>query len=75
MTTNVVGQSKKFSLFEALTNVICGYFISLISQIIIFAMYDVHFSLQTNMLMGLWFTIISIIRSYTLRRIFNKIKE
>jgi hypothetical protein len=68
-------QSKKFSLLESVVNVIVGFFISLISQIIIFAMYDVHFSLQTNMLMGLWFTIISIIRSYTLRRIFNKIKE
>ena len=75
MTTNVVGQSKKLSLTESICNVLVGYFISLISQIVIFAFYDVHFSLKTNMLMGLWFTVISIIRSYTLRRIFNKIKE
>lgn len=65
-------QCKMSSLMEALTNTIIGYFISLFSQMMIFPMYGVHISIETNITIGLWFTVISIARSYTLRRVFNK---
>lgn len=66
------GQSKRGSIVESLTNVVIGYGLALTSQIVLFHIYGVHFSLRTNMAMGLWFTVISIIRSYTLRRVFNR---
>jgi hypothetical protein len=69
------GQSKKFSLFESLMNVAIGYFISLLSQILIFPIFGIKASIKDNILIGLCFTVISIARSYCLRRIFNKIKR
>lgn len=41
-------------------------------QIIIFRCYGIEVSVGTNAVIGVWFTAASIIRSYTLRRWFNK---
>ncbi len=64
-------QSKKNSLIESFTNVMVGYGIAIVSQLIIFPIFDIHITLSENFLIGLWFTIISIIRSYIIRRWFN----
>ncbi|WP_417536367.1 hypothetical protein [Methylophaga sp.] len=65
-------QSKKHSLVESLTNVLIGYLVALFSQLLIFPFFGIHVPLSDNLLIGLWFTIISIVRSYTLRRFFNR---
>ena len=66
-------QSKKMSLLESITNVCIGYLVALISQIIVFPFFGINVPIRDNLLIGFWFTVISIIRSYTLRRIYNKI--
>lgn len=68
-------QSRKFSFIESLTNVAAGYFVALASQIIIFPFFGIEASLRDNIMIGAWFTVISICRSYILRRIFNGIKK
>ena len=68
-------QSKKHSLFESVTNVVCGYCVALLSQIIIFPFFGIDATIQDNLLIGLWFTVISICRSYILRRIFTRRTE
>ena len=68
-------QSRKMSLIESITNVIVGYSISVLAQILIFPMFGLSATIKENLLIGLCFTVISIARSYILRRIFNKIKE
>ncbi len=67
------GQSKTLSLIEAIANIVIGYTIAVASQCIIFPIFDLHVDLKTNMKMGLLFTIVSLVRSYTLRRIFNRL--
>lgn len=66
-----MSQSKKHSMLEAFTNVAIGYIIAILSQMLIYPYFNVHVNLQTNLLMGLCFTIVSLIRSYMLRRAFN----
>ena len=65
-------QSKTHSLIESLTNVAIGYVVALLSQIIVFPMFNIYVPLSDNLLIGLWFTVISIFRSYVVRRYFNK---
>ena len=65
-------QSKKQSLIESLTNIFIGYFVALASQMVIFPLFDIHISVSDNLWIGVWFTVISIIRSYVVRRVFNK---
>lgn len=66
-------QSKIGSLVESLINILIGFGIALGSQILIFPMYGVNISFHDNVIITLWFTLISIARSYMLRRLFNRI--
>lgn len=67
------GQSKSHSFAESLLNILIGYIVALVSQVYIFPLYGINVSLETNMEIGLWFTLISLVRSYILRRWFNKL--
>jgi hypothetical protein len=64
-------QTRISSFMESISNVMIGYFVALGSQLVIFPLFDIHVSLADNILIGVWFTIISITRSYVLRRVFN----
>ncbi|CAH8235546.1 DUF7220 family protein [Vibrio aestuarianus] len=65
-------QTKQNSFVESVVNVLIGYGISIVSQLVIFPLFDVHLKLEENLLIGLYFTIISIGRSYSIRRLFNR---
>ena len=68
-------QLKRHSLLESVVNVVVGYGVALLSQIIIFPVFGLKVSLRDNVLIGVFFTIISIVRSYLLRRLFNKLTD
>jgi len=65
-------QSKRESLKESAANVLVGYIIALMSQIVVFPLVGVQASLNQNLKIGVYFTIISLVRSYMIRRYFNK---
>ena len=65
------GQSRLGSLVEALINILIGMGISLASQLILFPLFDIHIPLSANLGLVLWFTLISVARSYLIRRYFN----
>ncbi len=65
------GQSRKASMLEAFINVAIGYGIALLSQAVIFPLFDIHISTGQSMQIALAFTLVSIVRSYALRRMFN----
>lgn len=66
-------QHKKYSLLESIVNVVVGYFIALLTQILLFPLLGIAVSLKQNIMIGVVFTVISIARSYLLRRVFNKL--
>lgn len=68
-------QSKKFSLIESITNTITGLVVSFLIQLIIYPVMGIPVKLEQNIIITLVFTIVSIARSYILRRIFNKFKK
>ena len=65
-------QSKLNSFIESLTNILIGYITALMSQLAIFPLFDINIPLSDNLLIGLYFTLISLVRSYVIRRYFNK---
>lgn len=65
-------QSKKQSFLEALSNTAIGFAISYASTFLVFPLAGVSSSAGTNLQITLYFTVISIARSYFLRRFFNK---
>lgn len=66
-----MNQTRAGSLIESLMNIAIGYGVALLSQIAIFPLFDIHVSISTNLWIGAWFTLISLIRSYIIRRWFN----
>jgi hypothetical protein len=66
-----MNQSKLESLAESIINVLIGYGVALASQLLIFPMCGIFISLTTNLWIGAWFTAISLVRSYVIRRWFN----
>ncbi|WP_295586999.1 hypothetical protein [uncultured Lamprocystis sp.] len=65
-------QTRTHSALEALANIAIGYGVALASQLAIFPWFGIHVPLSDNLLIGAWFTAISLVRSYVLRRWFNR---
>lgn len=65
-------QTKKQSFIEALSNTAVGFCVSYASTFLIFPLVGMETSAGTNLLITVYFTIISIIRGYVIRRWFNK---
>ena len=67
-------QSRLMSFVESVANVIVGYGIAVVTQILIFPFFGLHTTLMQNLQMGLVFTGVSIARSFILRRLFEAIR-
>ena len=65
-------QSRIMSLVESVANVVVGYGVAVVTQILIFPIFGLHTTLTQNLKMGVVFTIVSIGRSYALRRLFER---
>jgi hypothetical protein len=70
-----VRQSRSASLIEAVTNVIAGYGLAVAVQMALFPALGLSVSLSDNLLIGAVFTIVSIARSYVLRRVFEGFRK
>ena len=65
-------QSRKRSFIEAVTNVLVGYLVAVISNLIVLPLFGYEVSLFDGFAIGVVFTVISLIRSYVIRRLFNR---
>ena len=64
-------QSRLMSLVEVASNIAVGYCVAILTQIIVFPLFGLRASLGENLLIGGVFTVVSLVRSYALRRLFN----
>jgi hypothetical protein len=67
-------QSRLMSLVESVANVIVGYGVAVVTQILIFPVFGLQTTLGQNLAMGGVFTIVSLARSFLLRRLFEAIR-
>jgi uncharacterized protein YacL len=67
-----MSQTKKQSIVETVIQQLIGFIVALVSQLIIFPVFGINISMADNLLIGIYFTIVSIIRSYLVRRYFNR---
>ena len=65
-------QSRLESLVEVLLNTVIGWLTAIITQIIVFPLFDIHVSFSEQIGISLIFTTIAIVRSYMISRWFNK---
>lgn len=65
------GQKRRHSFLEALLSTMLGFLIALVTQWIVFPIFEIHTSVSTNLAIACIFTGVSIVRSYFIRRLFN----
>ena len=68
-------QSKRWSLIEAVTNTGVGWCINYLANLLVLNALGLHVSPGKALSISVIFTLISVVRSYTLRRIFNRSKH
>lgn len=64
-------QRRSHSLFEAGLGTAIGFLIALLAQILIFPLFGIEASMETNLYIAGIMTIVSVMRSYFVRRFFN----
>jgi hypothetical protein len=66
-------QSRRLSLIEAGVNVVVGYVLAVVAQLVFFPAIGLSVALLDNLRLGALFTLLSLARSYALRRLFARI--
>ena len=67
-------QSRAMSLVESIANVVVGYGLAVATQALLFPVFGLHMTLAQNLKLAAVFTVISIGRSFALRRLFEAIR-
>jgi hypothetical protein len=67
-----VGQSRLHSLIESWTNIVVGLLVTLTANALLFPLFGWSISTRQNITLGFLYTLISLGRSYALRRAFNR---
>ena len=65
-------QTKLGSFYEACINVAIGFVINYCANLVILPLFGFHVGLADNFYIGLLYTVVSVIRSYVVRRWFDR---
>lgn len=66
-----MSQSRRMSLIESVVNVVTGIGVAVLMTATIYPLLGTPIPIETNLIAAIPFTVASMIRSYTLRRLFN----
>ena len=71
----ITGQSRSASFFEALTSTVLGFIMSVWVQRLLFPALGHDLGYAENLVVASVFTAASIMRGYTVRRLFNALRD
>jgi hypothetical protein len=66
-------QSRGMSLVEATTNIVVGYILAILTQILVFPLFGIQAALAEHLAIGIAFVGVSLVRGYVLRRMFERL--
>lgn len=64
-------QSRKLSFLESTVSTVIGLSVAYLTQLLVFPLVGIHVQHSTHALLVCIFTIISVVRGYLVRRLFN----
>ncbi len=67
-------QSRFMSGVEAAANVVFGYLLAVLGQLLVFPAVGLDATLRQSLQIGAAFTVLSLARSYALRRFFSRLR-
>jgi len=62
------------SLVEAIANVAVGFGVAVVTQVLVFPLFGLQVALSENLAIGGLFAMVSVIRSYAVRRLFGAVR-
>ena len=68
-------QSRLMSLIEAVANVVVGYGLAVGVQLLVFPLFGLEATLRQSLGIGAIFTLVSLVRGYLLRRVFEAVRK
>lgn len=68
----MTGQSRLMSVTEAITNVLVGYCLAILVQIVVFPVFGLPVTPSQALGIAVIFSLVSVLRSYALRRMFER---
>jgi len=63
------------SAIEAVANVVIGYSVAVVAQMIVFPWFGIVIDAPAQLAIGGVFTVVSIVRSYLIRRMFEVLRQ
>lgn len=66
-------QTRRGSFVEAMANVIAGYLLALGTQRLAYPLFGIHTTLAADSAIAAIFTLVSLCRSYAIRRLFERL--
>lgn len=67
-------QSRRMALVEAAANVVVGYALAVLIQLLALPQFGIRVSFGQTLAIGAMFTVVSMMRIYVLRRLFERIR-
>ncbi|MDP3961980.1 MAG: hypothetical protein Q8Q26_18280 [Pseudorhodobacter sp.] len=67
-------QSRFMSLVESITNVVVGFGIAILTQVLVFPIFGFHAAASEHLAIAGVFTVVSLARSFLLRRFFEAVR-
>ena len=65
-------QSRTMSFIEAVTNVVVGFALAVLTLVLVFPVFGIAVTFDQNVSIAVIFTLVSLARGYVLRRVFNR---
>lgn len=68
-------QSKRWSAAEVVSSTLFGFIVAMLTNAVVFPFFGYNLPFVTNINITIVYTLVSILRSYVFRRVFNRISE
>lgn len=68
-------QSRRMSAIESAANIAVGFGVALATQVAVFPLFGLHASAGQHVAISLLFTAVSFVRSYAIRRAFERLRR
>lgn len=69
----MAGQSKLSSWVEAIANTLFGLVLAVVVTQLVVWLHNLELPLEHNAIISVWLTVVSLVRQYVIRRLFNRI--
>lgn len=64
-------QSRRHSFYETCASTAIGFCVALVTQLTVYPLFGMKVAMHTNLALTSIFTVVSIVRGYAVRRLFN----